>query len=86
MRVLAPSEMHKRGCIYCLDYTKRKAEPDSTKKSYVCIHDECPYHELDPYKTYTQYLKSERSTKSLKQALIQAFDIAKRSEDAKVCD
>jgi hypothetical protein len=72
--------MNKRGCIYCLDHIKRKAEPDSTKKSLVCIHDECPYHELDPYKTYNQYLKSERSTKSLKQILAHVFDIEKKGE------
>lgn len=80
MKLLSPSEMHKRGCIYCLDHIKRKAEPDSTKKSHVCIHDECPYHELDPYKSYIQYLKSERSTKSLKQILAHVFDIEKKGE------
>lgn len=58
MRALTPKAMTKRGCMYCLDHTKKRLEPDSTKRSHVCIHDECPYHELDPYDTYAQYLKS----------------------------
>ena len=86
MRLLTQPEMNKRGCIYCLDHIKRKAEPDSVKKSHVCIHDACPYHELDPYKTYTQYLKAERSTDSLKRVMIRAFAIEKKEKNAKVCD
>lgn len=78
MKVLPQSEMNKRGCIYCLDHIKRKAEPDSVKKSHVCIHDECPYRELDPYKTYTQYLKSERSVDSLEKVMVRMFEIEKK--------
>lgn len=38
-------EVKKRGCWYCTDF-KRK-----------CPHAECPYHELDGFKTYEEYLK-----------------------------
>lgn len=58
MRGLTHKEMNKRGCIYCSDLIKRKLEPDSKLRSLVCKHDKCPYHELDSYDTYTQFLKS----------------------------
>lgn len=74
MRVLKAREMCKRGCVYCLDYTKKKAKADARKKSHVCMHDECPYHELDNYSSYTQYLKSEASICSLKQALLKVVN------------
>lgn len=70
MKVLDHKEMNKLECIYCLDYTKRKAEPTSTKKSHVCIHDECPYHELDAFDSYHKYLKSSASVSSIKTALL----------------
>lgn len=68
--VLTKQEMRKRGCEYCMDHTKRKADADSKKRSHVCIHDECPYHELDAYDSYHQYLKAEASVESLKQVLV----------------
>ena len=77
MKVLTHKEMNKRGCLYCLDYLKRKAEPTSTKKSHVCKHDQCPYHELDPFDSYAQYLKSEKPTR-LKDAITEVFGIEKK--------
>ena len=82
MRVVAQKEKTKRGCVYCMDYAKKRLEPDSTQRSWVCIHDECPYHELDPYDNYVQYLKSPRQSR-LQEALekIFNFDRGMPSED-----
>lgn len=38
--------MKKRGCIYCTEF-----------ENMACPHEECPYHELDGFKTYAEYLK-----------------------------
>lgn len=40
------AEQKKRGCFYCADFQNR-----------VCIHEACPYHELDGFKNYNEYLK-----------------------------
>lgn len=80
MFALSKNEIAKRGCLYCLDHTKKRLEPDSTKKSHVCIHDGCPYHELDKYDTYGQYLKAEATTKSLKHVLMSVFEVERKLE------
>lgn len=54
MRRVSSTEKNKRGCPYCLDYQKKRFEG---VRRFVCIHDKCPYHELDKYKTYREYLK-----------------------------
>lgn len=41
-------EMKKRGCHYCADF------------NHVCRHRECPYHELNEYKTYEEYMKKSK--------------------------
>ncbi len=64
MRRILQKERNKRGCPYCLDYQKRKY---GGRLEYACIHDECPYHELDKYDTYRKYLKNEGLTISMKQ-------------------
>lgn len=69
MRALTNLEINKRGCTYCADMTKKFLEPDSSKRIKVCIHDECPYHELDHYDSYTAYLKSPTQAR-----LIEAFE------------
>lgn len=43
------SEYVKRGCYYCADYIDRE-----------CIHEKCPYHELDNVKSYNEYLKKAK--------------------------
>lgn len=53
MRTVGIVEKKKRGCIYCLDYKTVKGQ----KK---CKHDECPYHELDGFECYTDYMKSKQ--------------------------
>lgn len=50
MRRLKPSEVEKRGCRFCAD----KA---SDKHYSYCLHEECPYHELDNVKTYGEYIQ-----------------------------
>lgn len=74
MRRVAKREISKRGCTYCSDFQKMRMEPEHTKRVWVCIHDECPYHELDPYDNYSQYLKSENPQR-LKDLLVKMFDI-----------
>lgn len=58
MRLVAKREQSKRGCMYCVDFQKKRLEPDQTKRVFVCIHDECPYHELDPFDRYASFLES----------------------------
>ena len=55
MRILSDQEKIKRGCGYC-------AHVDGTVKK-VCPYDECHYHELDEFDTYSEYLKRLLSNK-----------------------
>ncbi len=66
MRNLKEAELKKRGCIYCIDCKKGKGSRGREKirtglTHHVCIYDSCPYHELDKYKRYSDYLKSNDS-------------------------
>jgi hypothetical protein len=56
MRKLERQEMRKRGCNYCTNVVKKKM---GCCYVYKCPHDECPYHELDAFDTYSQYIKSK---------------------------
>lgn len=49
MRMLNNEMKKKRGCMYCADLVHGRRNG--------CPHDECPYHELDKYETYNQYMK-----------------------------
>lgn len=51
LRKIHNGEALKRGCRYCADSVKKDG------KIRRCIHEECPYHELDEFKTYHDYLK-----------------------------
>ena len=55
MRKLSKDEVKKRGCEYCMDSNKFK----TLGYQRSCKYDACPYHELDDYDTYDDYLKSE---------------------------
>ena len=55
MKWLSVKEKNKRGCVYCL-HVKRLEHNDGTLGT-ACPYNECPYHGLDDYKTYTEYLK-----------------------------
>lgn len=52
MRTVGLAEKKKRGCFYCLDYKSRHGKR-------VCIHEECPYHELDDFESYNDFIKSK---------------------------
>ena len=78
MRPLQPREMNKRGCIYCLDYRNQKKKPEDTQRTKMCIHPSCPYHELDPYNTYLDYLKS-KGGEDLRLILLDNLNLAKES-------
>lgn len=71
MRRLTQNDMVKRGCRYCLDY--RKSGNNSFKG---CIHDECPYHELDDVKDYKQYEKSIEGNSTIEAYLKKLFSLS----------
>lgn len=48
MRTVSTKERIKRGCNYCTDQLRGRK----------CKHDQCPYKELDNFKTYEDYYKS----------------------------
>ncbi len=56
MRVVPYYEKSKRGCQYCLDSGRIRG---SSGIRFGCPHDKCPYHVLDKYKTYEEYMTSE---------------------------
>lgn len=56
MRPVTFEERRKRGCCYCADYTKVKLK---YAVHWCCPYSECPYHGLDKYDTYRDYLKHE---------------------------
>lgn len=56
MQPLTSKEIRKRGCEWCLDHRWHRFY-GCAKKSHACIHDQCPYCELDKYDKYDQYLK-----------------------------
>jgi hypothetical protein len=57
MRALTEKETKKRGCRYCTDRFMHRNAYGSMQGH--CPHEECPYHELDKYDTYKEYLKKE---------------------------
>lgn len=67
-RTIPYSQVKKRGCEYCTDMVII-----SKKQTYIirgCIHSECPYHELDNFKSYNEYLKkAELNVGSLKKII-----------------
>ena len=67
------NENRQRGCELCYDarpisgLVLTDSEKETTGiwkktcfKYLVCKHDECPYHELDKYKTYAEYERKSR--------------------------
>jgi hypothetical protein len=56
---LKENECRKRGCLFCADGKK------TNKYNAVlieCPYDTCPYHELDDFDSYEDYLDSQRWT------------------------
>lgn len=66
MRFVEKDEKEKRGCLYCLDYKKRRGEGNR-----MCKHKECPYHELDEFENYEDFFKAQDCI----------FDVLFRSEE-----
>lgn len=68
-RILKSEEIVQRGCIYCLNSSKKATDILNEKGEVVrtnahplqCIIDSCPYRELEKYKKYTEYLQSDDS-------------------------
>lgn len=58
MRLVPSYEKKKRGCILCNDPVITAGAGGRTAK-VECPHAECPYHVLDKYDTYDQYMASE---------------------------
>jgi hypothetical protein len=56
MRFPDKKEMKQRGCIWCKD---RKKVKGFCGKTIACVHDKCPYHELDRFNSYRQFIKSK---------------------------
>ena len=56
MRYLICTITKKRGCQDCTEvYTIKNGE----LKYHFCKHNECPFHELDKYNRYEDYLKAQ---------------------------
>ena len=65
MRRLSGKEIKKRGCNYCNNSIRVKGcyEPVRGYQhgGLDCPYSECPYHELDKYDSYKDYLNSDDS-------------------------
>lgn len=57
MRLLHKKEIVQRGCVFCTKVVM-KVSPYGYKARH-CPYGECPYHEMDKYETYRDYLKHE---------------------------
>lgn len=85
MRHVKNVERKQRGCEWCIDTVRTYKRIRTTGKTNIrmcCIHEKCPYHELDNVKTYSEYLK-EYGTDSVSKLL---SAILKSEEGEKVCD
>ena len=58
MRVVPSYEKKQRGCEACLHVGKVR---DCSVWRIACPFAECPYHVLDKYKTYEEFMASEDS-------------------------
>ncbi len=58
MRYIIDLNSNKRGCEICADVVKAKRHYNGeTTYPKACPYDECPYHELDDVKNYSEYDK-----------------------------
>ena len=58
MRMVPYFEKKQRGCMYC---NHMKAKEFGKEIRTACPFDECPYHDLDKYKTYDEFMASDDS-------------------------
>ena len=65
LRPLTSRDLRKRGCEWCLDHRftiiNWPGYQYGNKRTHACIHDICPYRELDEYETYNDYLKHAKN-------------------------
>lgn len=57
-RIMPMYESRQRGCKYCLHVTKGRCKGNNQT---ACPFEECPFHVLDKYKTYEEFMASEDS-------------------------
>ena len=58
MRMVPYFEKKQRGCMYC---NHMEAKEFGKEIRTACPFDECPYHDLDKYKTYDEFMASDDS-------------------------
>lgn len=54
-RIIKTDERVQRGCVYCIDAVN--TSKSSACSVRVCPHEECPYHDLDSFGTYDEFMK-----------------------------
>lgn len=64
LRQLKGKEATQRGCLYCA-HMKLEYVGKGRKRTH-CPFRECPYHELDNVKRYTDYLKNTENGELIK--------------------
>lgn len=57
-RHVTDKEKKKRGCIYCMDTLTTGSKQSTYYVGRFCPHLRCPYHELDKYDDYGDYMKA----------------------------
>lgn len=57
-RTIPNKEKKQRGCIYCADALNEGDRKSSYYVGRFCPHLRCPYHELDKYDDYGDYMKA----------------------------
>lgn len=64
MRNVVDCNPNKRGCYLCADVVKHKFKRNGKYIviAKMCPYDECPYHELDDVKCYSEYDKRVKKT------------------------
>lgn len=67
MRRVTKTEQAKRGCRYCL-YVGRMRE-GKTGMFLACPANKCPFHELDKYNSFADYLKEHGGNKNMVEIL-----------------
>lgn len=69
MRYVVDCNPKKRGCDICADVVTRTFWSENDYKYFnrkCCPYDECPYHELDDVKCYSEYDKRVKKKLNLK--------------------
>ena len=62
MRLITEEERAKRGCSYCAD---AQVKMKNRKRRRVCPYWECPYHELDAFKSYGEFMKTKTTSMTI---------------------